>query len=123
MTKIDSARRNKIAECLKEARKLAGLSQGQVAKMLGLHRPSISEMEAGNRRVSADELSRLSEIYDVSVAWLLGKAPETIEAQDPRLELAARELSKLRPNDLERLLKLLAVMRSDSVSNVEEGDR
>ena len=114
MTNLDSAKRVQIAERLKEARKLAGLSQGHVAKMLGLHRPSVSEMEAGNRRVSADELARLSEIYDVSVVWLLGEAPEALDAQDPRLELAARELSKLKPEDLEHLLKLLAALRSDS---------
>lgn len=121
MTEIDSAKRGQIAERLKEARKLAGLSQGHVAKMLGLHRPSVTEMEAGNRRVSADELAQLAEIYDVGVAWLLGEAPDTIDAQDPRLELAARELSKLKPDDLERLLKLLAAMRSDSTAN--GGDR
>src|ERR1700674_2092263 len=121
MTEIDSAKRAQIADRLKEARKLAGLSQGHVAKMLGLHRPSVSEMEAGNRRVSADEVARLAEIYDVSVAWLLGETPETIDAQDPRLELAARELSKLKPDDLERLLKLLAAMRSNSIPN--GGDR
>ena len=80
-------------------------------------------MEAGNRRVSADELARLAEIYDVSVAWLLGEAPETLDAQDPRLELAARELTKLKPDDLERLLKLLAAMRSDSTPTAEGGDR
>ena len=117
MTELDSGKRMQIAERLKEARKLAGLSQSHVAKMLGLHRPSISEMEAGNRRVSADELARLAETYDVSVAWLLGEAPEALDAQDPRLELAARELSKLKPDDLERLLKLLAAMRSDSTAN------
>ena len=100
MTKLDSEKRAQIAERLKEARKLAGLSQGHVAKMLVLHRPSVSEMEAGNRRVSADEVARLAEIYDVSVAWLLGEAPETLDAQDPRVELAARELSKLKPDDL-----------------------
>ncbi|MQP68644.1 helix-turn-helix domain-containing protein [Niveispirillum sp. SYP-B3756] len=121
MTEIDSTKRTQIAERLKEARRLAGLSQGNVAKMLGLHRPSVSEIEAGNRRVSADELARLAEIYDVNVAWLLGEAPETIDAQDPRLELAARELSKLKSDDLERLLKLLAAMRSDSTTN--GGDR
>ena len=121
MTKVDSAKRAQIAERLKEARKLAGLSQGHVAKMLGLHRPSVSEIEAGNRRVSADELARLAEIYDVSVVWLLGEAPETLDAQDPRLELAARELSKLKPDDLEHLLKLLAALRSDS--NATGGDR
>jgi transcriptional regulator with XRE-family HTH domain len=117
MNDIDSAKRTQIAKRLREARKLAGLSQGHVAKMLGLHRPSITEIEAGNRRVSADELARLAEIYDVNVAWLLGEAPETLDAQDPRLELAARELSKLKPDDLERLLKLLAAMRSDSLTN------
>ena len=114
MTKLDSAKRAEIVERLKEARKLAGLSQGHVAKMLGLHRPSVTEMEAGNRRVSADELARLAQIYDVNVAWLLGEAPETLDAQDPRLELAARELAKLQPDDLERLLKLLAAIRGHS---------
>jgi transcriptional regulator with XRE-family HTH domain len=90
--------------------------------MLGLHRPSVSEIEAGNRRVSADELARLAGIYDVNVAWLLGEAPDTLDAQDPRLELAARELTKLKPDDLDRLLKLLAAMRSDPTPNGEGGD-
>jgi transcriptional regulator with XRE-family HTH domain len=94
-----------------------------VAKILRLHRPSISEVEAGNRRVSADELAHLATIYDVSVAWLVGDAPETMDAQDPRLELAARELTKLKPDDLNRLLKLLAAMRSDPTPNADGGDR
>lgn len=123
MSDTEPTRRSLIPERLKEARKLAGLSQGHVAKILGLHRPSISEIEAGNRRVSADELARLAEIYDVSVAWLLGEAPEILDARDPRLELAARELTKLKPEDLDRLLKLLAAMRSDSTPNADEGNR
>ncbi|MGA8708780.1 MAG: helix-turn-helix transcriptional regulator [Steroidobacteraceae bacterium] len=123
MSENEAAKRSLIAERLKEARKLAGLSQGHVAKMLGLHRPSVSEIEAGNRRVSADELSRLAGIYDVNVAWLLGETPDTLDAQDPRLELAARELTKLKPDDLDRLLKLLAAMRGDPTPNAEGGDR
>ena len=123
MSDTEAATRTLIAERVKEARKLAGLSQGHVAKILGLHRPSISEIEAGNRRVSAHELARLAEIYDVGVAWLLGEAPDTLDARDPRLELAARELAKLKPDDLERLLKLLAAMRNDSTPNAERGNR
>ena len=119
--RVNSAKRAQIAERLREARKLAGLSQGHVARMLGLHRPSVSEMEAANRRVSADEAARLAEIYDVSVAWLLGEAPEILDVQDPRLELAARELVKLKPDDLENLLRLLAAMRDES--NTTAGDR
>ena len=122
MNDTEAAKRALIAERLKEARKLAGVSQGHVAKILGLHRPSISEIEAGNRRVSADELARLAEVYDVGVVWLLGEAPDTLDARDPRLELAARELTKLKPDDLDRLLKLLAAMRSDSTPNADGGD-
>lgn len=114
MTDNPVERRAQLAERLKEARKLAGLSQGQVAKLLGLHRPSVTEIEAGNRRVSAEELSQLAELYDVSVAWLVGEAPDTVDAADPRLQLAARELLKLKPDDLERLLKLLAAMRDET---------
>jgi transcriptional regulator with XRE-family HTH domain len=101
-----------IASRLREARRMAGLSQGQVAKMLELHRPSISEMEAGNRNVTAEEITKLAEIYDVSASWLLGEGSEKADAYDDKLQLAARELQKLKPADLDRLLHLLASMRN-----------
>lgn len=100
-----------LAARIKEARKLSGLSQGHVAKFLGIHRPSVSEIEAGNRRVSADEIARMAEIFDVSLAWLLGENETTATAEDPRIQLAARELNKLSPDDLDRLLRLMAAMR------------
>ena len=112
MTNTFDSKRPIIAERLREARKLAGLSQGQVAKMLEMHRPTVSEIEAGNRRVSADELSRFAEVYDVTVSWLVAETPEQLETNDPRLQLAARELSKLKTEDLDRLLRLLASMRN-----------
>ncbi|MEJ5205974.1 helix-turn-helix domain-containing protein [Acinetobacter junii] len=103
-----------LANHLKEARRAAGLSQGQVAKLLNMHRPTISEIEAGNRRVSADELKTFADIYDVTVGWLLGETESILKVDDPRLQLAARELSKLKNEDLDRLLKLLASMRDNS---------
>lgn len=112
MTDSAEPHRSAIAERLREARKAAGLSQGQVAKLLQMHRPTISEIEAGNRRVSAEELMKFAETYDVTVSWLLGETAEQLEVNDPRLQLAARELSKLKPDDLDRLLRLLASMRS-----------
>lgn len=109
----DNVRRLIIATRIREARRLSGLSQGQVAAMLGLHRPAISEIEAGNRRVAADEIARLAELFDVSVTWLLGEGAETVDANEARLQLAARELSKLKPDDLTRLLSVLASMRDE----------
>jgi transcriptional regulator with XRE-family HTH domain len=106
--------RQHIAKRIREARTLAGLSQGQVAKMMGMHRPSISEIEAGNRRVSAEEVTRLADVFDVSTAYLLGNAPDKLSPDDPKLQLAARELAKLSPEALDGLLRALAVVRMDS---------
>ncbi len=100
-----------VASRLREARKMAGLSQAQVAKRLGLHRPSISEAEAGNRRVSADELAKLADLFDVSMSWLVGESADKLDIHDDKIQLAARELRKLKPEDLDRLLIILASLR------------
>jgi transcriptional regulator with XRE-family HTH domain len=100
-----------IASRLALAREQAGLSQGQVAKILGLHRPSISEAEAGRRSVSAEELTKLAEIYGVSVSWLACSETETPDPAQDRIELAARELAKLKKADLDRVLDLLSALR------------
>jgi len=104
--------RVRIGSRLRMAREMSGLSQAQVAKMLSLHRPSVSEMEAGRRKVSAEELCKLAEIYDVKLTWLTGSdRGESIE-EDEKIRLAARELAKLKPQDYERVLFLLRVLRS-----------
>lgn len=118
MTQDQVKHRQEIAAKLKESRKMAGLSQGQVAKMLGLHRPSVSEIEAGNRQVSAQELNQLCDIYEVDINWVLGAGSDATDPNDPRLELAARELAKLKPDDLNRLLKLISAMSTTE----KEGD-
>jgi transcriptional regulator with XRE-family HTH domain len=104
-------RKRIVASRLAEARKMAGLSQGQVARMMGLHRPTVSEIEAGNRNVTATEVARFAEIYDVSVAWLMGEGAEKLDPHDDRLQLAFRELEKLKPDDLDKLMKVLAALR------------
>ena len=102
-----------IASRLKAAREQAGLTQGQVARLLGLHRPSVSEMEAGRRSVSAEELAT-PDTYGVSVAWLLdGDAGDMSRV---RYEMAARKLSTMRQEDLDQLMQLLA-----SLKRKEEG--
>jgi transcriptional regulator with XRE-family HTH domain len=106
------SRREEIGLRLRTARQLAGLSQGQVARLLNLHRPSVSEAEAGRRRVPTEELADYARIYGVSPNWLSGFGPNKLEPGNPRVELAARELGKLKPEDLDRVLHLLAALRS-----------
>lgn len=106
-----STRRSIVASRIREARRLAGLSQAQVARFLGLHRPSVTEMEAGNRGVSVEEIAALADLFEVSTDWLMGNGAEKLDPQDDRLHLAARELKKLKPDQLERLLRILASLR------------
>lgn len=94
-----------IASRLKCAREQARLTQAEVASALGLHRPAVSQIEAGRRSVSAEELAILAKLYAVNVSWLLD-----IREPDPdrdRVELAAQVLSKLPQEELERLLTAL----------------
>lgn len=97
-----------VAARLKIAREHAGLSQGQVAKMLSMQRPTVTEIEAGRRKVSADEIKKFCDIYNVRVEWLL---QTDAEAVDPVVELAARELAKLKKDDLDIVLNLLASIK------------
>ncbi len=107
--------REQIASRLRAAREAAGLSQGQVAKLLAHHRPTISEIEAGRRKVSGEELTRFASLYAVSVEWLTSTTGETDETED-RILVAARELSKMKDQDLDRLMGLLQMIRKGKAS-------
>lgn len=95
---------------LRDARTLAGLTQKQAAAILGVHRPTISEIEAGRRQVSAQELQKFAKAYDVSTSWLLGEGAD--DAYSDRVQLAARALGKLDQDDLDRLMSVLSSMRA-----------
>jgi transcriptional regulator with XRE-family HTH domain len=103
--------RDSIANRLRIAREQAGLSQGQVAKLMGLHRPTVSQIEAGQRRVTAEELPLFAQHYRVSMSWLTKTEDSDKDTVDPQLELAAKELQRLKPDDLQRVIKLLTAIR------------
>lgn len=101
-----------IGERLRWAREQAGLSQAQVARMFDYHRPTISQIEGGVRGVRPDEIARLAEIYGVKEDWIIKGDSVLPGASDPRIELAARELKKLKSSDLDKVLRVIRVMRS-----------
>jgi len=98
---------------LRAAREQAGLSQGQVAKLLSYQRPTISEIEAARRKVSAEELGKFADMYGVTTEWLLGRksAEETLP---PTLLLAARDLGSLKGEDLGKVIEFLQTIKKTS---------
>ncbi len=58
---------------LRVAREVCGLTQEAVAQELGVSRPAVTQMEAGNRAVSSLELSRLSYLFGRDIREFLGE--------------------------------------------------
>ena len=75
-----------IGTRIKELRTRKGVSQQRLAELLGVSRPAISQIERGDRKVSADELDRLAKTFNVSVNALLDreKEPEVILKEGPK---------------------------------------
>ena len=98
-----------IGERLRQARESAGLSQAQVAKLMDLHRPAITEIESERRRVSAGELTTLAKLYHVSVEYLTG---DVLNKND-KVKLAARKLDALKERDLDTVMRIIDSLRRD----------
>lgn len=84
-----------IGQKIRELRTNRGISQQRLAELLGVSRPTISQIENGPRKVSADELDRLAKIFNISVTSLLNKEkePEVIleeRAKEKKLQLSIR---------------------------------
>lgn len=56
-----------------EQRKLNKMTQRQVAEKLGIKQPSYIRYEKGNAEPSLTNLVKLSDLFDVSVDYLLGR--------------------------------------------------
>ncbi|MDH5467238.1 MAG: DUF4065 domain-containing protein [Candidatus Aminicenantes bacterium] len=60
-----------IGHRIRELRVKVGMSQQRLAEILGVSRPTISQIENDERKIFADELIKLSEAFNISVDNLL----------------------------------------------------
>jgi transcriptional regulator with XRE-family HTH domain len=67
---------SRIGVRIKELRSQKGISQQRLADLLGVSRPTISQMESGGRKISAEELDALAKIFNIFVDSLLNKEEE-----------------------------------------------
>jgi len=76
----------KLGIRIKKLREQLGISQQRLAEPLGVLRPTVSQIENAERKITADELIKLSEIFNISVESLLDlrKEPEVILRESKR---------------------------------------
>ncbi|MDO9345525.1 MAG: helix-turn-helix transcriptional regulator [Pseudomonas sp.] len=99
MTDCRQDERNEIGDRLRQAREYVGLSQDEVASMLGLSRPSITNMELGVRKVEALELSKLAKLYHRTFEYLLTGSEPAADGPE-QLAFLARAVKGLSDKDL-----------------------
>ncbi len=78
---------------IKQYRESRDLSQESLAKLLGVSRPTLSLIETGDRKVCAEELKKLSDIFGVPMDAFFD------EAKEPRITVAeaGSEYKKAQP--------------------------
>lgn len=65
---------------LYELRKKAGLSQEELANLVGVSRQAVQKWEAGTSRPDVDNLTALASYFNVTLDWLiLGREPELLQ--------------------------------------------
>jgi transcriptional regulator with XRE-family HTH domain len=111
----DEAARRRLGERLREARKYLGLKQEEVAAYLKLPRTALTDIENGQRRVEAIELTRLARLYRQSVAYLTGE-DEAASALPPDVAHLARQVADLSEQDREELGRFAEYLRARSQS-------
>ena len=94
-------------ERLKEARKYLKLSQEFVARQMNLSRPTISAIESGQRKVTAEELGKFSVLYGISTEELMNGRP----SESAETAMFARAFSELSDIDKKEIMNLIEFKR------------
>src|ERR1700747_786193 len=92
----DDTERQRLGERLREARKYLGLKQEDVAAYLKIPRTALGDIESGQRRVEAIELTRLAKLYKQPAAYFTGEDEVAAElpAEAAYIARQAAELSE-----------------------------
>ena len=95
----------KIGSRIKGLREKAGLSQEQVSKTLGISRVSLSQLENGERKLSAEELAAFAKLFQMGTDALLDwnkavkvhleKTPKQVK-QEIRISVPQKRLDKFK---------------------------
>ena len=94
----------KIAEKLKNARAKTGMTQAQVAKILGMTAQAISNFELGKNNVSSDIIVKMSKVYGIDYKDILDD-PEHPEYASV-FEKSEQDISRSDRMHIQRYLKL-----------------
>lgn len=108
----------KIGERLRKLRKYMGLTQEQVADILGLGRDAILRIEKGDRKIDLQELFDFSKLYSISMDELTAEE-HTINSNDIAFARGFKELSE---KDKREIISLIEYKNLLKLQNKDDYD-
>jgi transcriptional regulator with XRE-family HTH domain len=109
----DETERKQLGARLREARKYLGLKQEDVATYLEIPRTALGDIESGQRRVEAIELTHLAKLYKQPVSYFIGE-DVAAAALPASVAYLAREATKLSERDRDELSRFVEYLRTRS---------
>jgi transcriptional regulator with XRE-family HTH domain len=107
----DDEERRRLGDRLREARKYLGPKQEEVATYLKIPRTALTDIESGQRRVEAIELTRLAKLYRQPVAFFTGEDEASANLPVDVAHLA-RRAADLSPEDRDELGRFAEYLRT-----------
>ena len=100
---------------LKKMRKQHGVTQGELANIVGIEKSSVSKYETANVIPSIDILKKIASVFNVSVDYLLGSEEQQKSTNEIPIE-SASTLSQKK----QELLELLPLLSDEEVKKMLE---
>lgn len=97
---------NKFSQIIKKLRKEKGLTQQEVADIVGITATGVSYWESGNAVPNTETLNKLANYFGVTVNYLLG-VKDKIEEDNSRTAILFRKAEQVDPKEKEKLLDIL----------------
>ncbi len=104
----------RVNERIKKLRTQLHLSQDYVAKFLGLSRSTYTQMENGNRKILADDVAKLSNLFGVTADSLLNEN----EMSQPAT-MFARSFERLDERDQAEIMNLIRFKEQIKAQRIE----
>jgi transcriptional regulator with XRE-family HTH domain len=110
--------RRHLGARLRDARKYLGLSQEEVAEYLNVPRTALVDIESGQRRVEAIELTRLAKLYRQPIGYFTGEDAATAGFPASVMFLA-KQAAELSDQDKAELSRFVEYLRARSQAEKE----
>ncbi|MFA6925359.1 MAG: helix-turn-helix transcriptional regulator [Bacteroidales bacterium] len=99
-----------IGENIKILREEKGLTQQQIAELIGMHRSNYSKIESGQRELSVNSLNKIAKHFGITLDVLVnmeGRVPKEVTIEDKAATEQMRLIQELEPEEKKMIFKMI----------------